>query len=365
MNNLDEQYRAIIADILENGTVSGDRTGTGTKKVFGRMITHDMKEGFPLLTTKKMFWKGILVELLWFLRGDTNIKYLVDNGVNIWVGDCYKRYKTIETLHDVVSLNGKILDATTLEYRILTEKEFIQAIKDDKHLGPIGLTFSQAYAELGTVYGKEWVDWYGINQVQEVLDSLKNNPDNRRMMVTAWNPVNVKKAVLPPCHYAWQVFTRELTFSERLNLIKTEDEQKTKMIVSYCEFPGDTWLEGQVENILTEYDIPVREISIMFQMRSVDMPLGFPFDIASYAFLLSMIAQVVNMVPGKVSCSLGDTHIYVNQIDAIKEQISREPYLLPMLELNKDIKNLFDFRVSDVKINDYRCHDKIYIPLSN
>lgn len=353
MNNLDEQYRAIIADILENGTVSGDRTGTGTKKVFGRMITHDMKEGFPLLTTKKMFWKGILVELLWFLRGDTNIKYLVDNSVNIWVGDCYKRYKNIETHLDEVSPDCKILDEESLEYRIMTEKEFIQAIKDDKQLGFSGLTFSQVYAELGTVYGKEWVDWYGINQVQEVLDSLKNNPDNRRMMVTAWNPVNVKKAVLPPCHYAWQVFTRELSLTERQDIA-----------INYIKNENDIWKFATVEN-LDVLGVPEREISIMFQMRSVDMPLGFPFDIASYAFLLSMIAQVVNMVPGKVSCSLGDTHIYINQIDAIKEQITREPYPLPVLELNKDVKNLFDFKVSDVKINDYQCHEKIYIPLSN
>jgi len=344
-NTLDEKYINVIKDVLENGTVSGDRTGTGTKKVFGRMITHDMAEGFPLLTTKKMFWKGILTELLWFLKGDTNIKYLVDNGVNIWVGDCYKKYVKLCSSNDS-EWNPWMRDNGDNTLSMFTEKEFINKIKTDDE-------FAKKWGELGTVYGKEWIDWYGINQVQEVLNMLKTNPDNRRMMVTAWNPVNVKNAVLPPCHYVWQVFTRELTTDERISyMIKN---------ITLLPDQGDVWDDA----VLDQFNVPKREISLMYNMRSVDMPLGFPFDIASYGFLLSMIAQCVNMVPGKLINSLGDTHIYLNQIEPIQEQLDNEPFELPKLVLNPDIKNLFDFKIDDVKIINYQCHDKIAIPLSN
>lgn len=339
-NNLDRQYTELVSDILKNGKVSGDRTGTGTVKVFGRMIRHDMSEGFPLLTTKKMHWKGILHELLWFLKGDTNIKYLVDNGITIWVGDCYKRYRE------------------TLGSEAITQQGFINMIKSD-------VEFAKEWGELGMVYGKEWIDWYGINQVQDVIDTLKTNPDSRRMLVTAWNPVNVKNALLPPCHYAWQVVTEMMTREERLACeIKMSDEQ-SKLVVSYCESPADEWLGNTVDSILNELNVPVRKISLMYNMRSVDTGLGMPYDIASYGFLLSMIAQCVNMVPNELISVFADTHIYLNQIDGLKEQVKREPFKLPRLKLNREIKNVFDFKFQDVDIVDYQSQDKVFLPLSN
>jgi thymidylate synthase len=356
MNNLDKNYIALLNDIMKNGTFSGDRTGTGTKKVFGRVIRHDMTEGFPLLTTKKMFYKGIIHELLWFLKGDTNIKYLVDNGVYIWIGDCYKKYKGICDTMEEPDTDILVEDTEKSCLRTMTEKEFIEAIKLDYPLGNTGITFAQRFGELNKVYGSEWIDWYGINQVQELVDTLKNNPDSRRMMVTAWNPVNVRNAVLPPCHYTWQVFTRELN-----------DQNRFDIAMSMNIEGGIPKLENSVDfnNWCDAHNVPKRGISLMYQMRSVDTGLGMPFDIASYGFLLSMIAQCVNMHPEELISSFGDTHIYMNQLEDIKAQLDREPFKLPKLELNKDVKNIFDFKFEDIKIVDYVSHDAIKLQLSN
>lgn len=340
-NNLDKQYIELISYVLEKGYTSSDRTGTGTKKVFGKLIEHNMSDGFPLLTSKKMFVKGILHELLWFLKGDTNIKYLVDNDVYIWVGDCYKKYKEYASNLNEPDYDVHIEDINQNCVRILTEKEFIDRIKSDT-------VFASKWGELNKVYGSEWVNWDdSINQVQEVIDTLHTNPDSRRMMVTAWNPTNVRNALLPPCHFIWQVFTRELTLDERKALV-----------------PDNT------PNLYTHLDcdsinLPKREISLLFNMRSVDMPLGWPFDIASYGFLLSMLAQVVNMVPGELKCMLADTHIYLNQIDGCNELINRNTHVLPKIKLNKDVKNIFDFKYDDIKIENYISEDKLYFPLSN
>ena len=356
MNNLDKNYIALLNDIIENGTFSGDRTGTGTKKVFGRAIRHDMTEGFPLLTTKKMFYKGIIHELLWFLKGDTNIKYLVDNGVYIWIGDCYKKYKAHCESMEEPDTDILVEDIEKSCLRAMTEKEFIQAIKDDYKLGHQGVTFAQKFGELNKVYGSEWIDWYGINQVQEVIDTLKTNPDSRRLMVTAWNPVNVRNAVLPPCHYAWQIFTRELNDQKRFDLAMNMNiEGGIPKLDNTVDF--NNWCDAQ--------GVPRRGISLMYQMRSVDTGLGMPFDIASYGFLLSMIAQCVNMYPEELISSFGDTHIYMNQLEDIKAQLDREPFKLPKLELNKDVKNIFDFKFEDIKIVDYVSHDAIKLQLSN
>lgn len=357
MNKLDTDYIALINDILENGTESGDRTGTGTKKVFGRVIRHNMQDGFPLLTTKKMFYNGIIHELLWFLRGETNIKYLVDNNVNIWVGDCYKKYCAYCSTLEEPDNDILIEDFETSSMRIMTQKEFIHAIKADYKLSHSDITFSQKFAELNKVYGSEWIDWYGINQVQELIDTLKTNPDSRRMMVTAWNPVNVKNAVLPPCHYMWQVFTREFNEQERFNLAM-------KMKVDGGIIPN-VGPEFDLMNWCDTHNVPKRGISLMYQMRSVDTGLGMPFDIASYGFLLSMIAQCVNMHPEELISSFGDTHIYMNQLEDIQQQLNREPYKLPTLELNKNITNIFDFKFDDIMVKNYVSHDVIKLQLSN
>lgn len=348
MNTLDSQYINLIKDILENGYLSGDRTGTGTKKVFGRMITHDMSEGVALLTCKKMFIRGGIYELLWFLKGDTNIKYLVDNNVNIWVGDCYKKYINDNNVPIQFLFNkaGKEPCVSDDFYRHYTREEFIDQIKTNDE-------FAKIYGELNKVYGSEWVNWNDeINQIQELIDTLKTNPDSRRLMVTAWNPSNVRNATLPPCHFAFQCFTRELSLEERIKLCKIDPETVCK---------NDT----EIKLYLAKENIPTREISLMFQMRSTDYGLGLPADLLVYSILLSMIAQVVNMIPGELKCVTGDSHIYADHIEPIKELLTRKTYPLAKLKLNPDITNIFDFKFEDIKVVNYQSSEKLYLPLSN
>ncbi len=354
MNNLDKQYLEICKNILQNGKDSGDRTGTGTKKVFGRMLRHDMREGFPILTTRKMFYKNAIHELLQFLKGDTNIQYLVQNGVNIWVGDCYKKYTTIcsanssefdEQMHD----NG---DGTC---RMYLQKEFIEKIKTDND-------FAKKQGELGTVYGKEQTDWYGINQLQECIDLLKNNPDSRRILVTAQNPVNVKTATLPPCHIGYQFFTEELTVEERVLYMIGKYNNELKQYKNNNGFIERSTIDLKLE----EFNIPTRKISLSYNMRSVDWILGQPSDHIVYGLLLEMVAQSVNMIPNELIITSGDTHIYQNHIiPELYEMLEKVPYKLPRLKLNADIKNIFEFKFEDIEIENYISHDKIYFQLSN
>jgi thymidylate synthase len=350
MNNIDKKYQLLLQDILNNGVQKGDRTGTGTISVFGRQIRHKMSEGFPLLTTKKMAWKTMVTELIWFLRGDTNIKYLVDNDCHIWNGDAYKAYREART-------NDR--DAYTIE-------EFIEQIKTNDE-------FAKRYGELGPVYGKQWRKWKegeyttplgldgpsiwseGIDQIQNLINDLKTNPDSRRLMVSAWNVGELDQMVLPPCHYGFQVYTRELSWAERVNLVgyvKTEDIH-------------EDWLEKN--------NVPKRAISLMWNQRSVDTFLGLPFNIASYGLLLTIIGKIVNMVPDELIGNLGDVHLYSNHIEQAKEQISRTPYELPTFTLPKTdaFWNVFDVSLfghldpTDFVIQNYQAHPAIKAPLSN
>ena len=221
MNKIDEEYKKLVIDIIENGSDKIDRTNTGTRSVFSREIRHNMKSGFPLLTTKKMYWKGIVTELLWFLRGDTNIKWLVDNNCNIWNGDAYKNYfnktkdLTLETLHvpfQQTHLFGTIGGSVSKgKFRPYTIEEFVNKIKTDDE-------FANKWGDLGPVYGKQWRNWEGVDQIENLINDLKSNPDSRRLMVNAWNVANIDQMVLPPCHYGFQVYTRELSFDERFEL---------------------------------------------------------------------------------------------------------------------------------------------------
>jgi thymidylate synthase len=346
MNNIDKQYQNLLQDIIDNGVTKQDRTGTGTISVFGRQIRHKMSEGFPLLTTKKMAWKTMVTELLWFLRGDTNIKYLVDNGCNIWNGDAWANYqrKILEKFKDNSMIAG---------YATTSIEKFIEKIK-------IGGEFAKEYGELGPIYGNQWRKWeyhegYGdtvrIDQIQNLINELKTNPDSRRLMVNAWNVGELDQMVLPPCHYGFQVYTRELTWAERVNLVgyvKTEDIH-------------EDWLE--------KYNVPKRAISLMWNQRSVDTFLGLPFNIASYGLLLEIIAKEVNMVPDELIGNLGDVHLYSNHIEQAKEQIDREPFKLP--KLGTDYRegeydgSLKDFSTGDFYIIDYQSHPTIKAPLSN
>lgn len=317
MNNLDKQYQALLQDILENGVQKGDRTGTGTISVFGRQIRHKMSEGFPLLTTKKMPFKTIATELLWFLRGDTNIKYLVDNNCHIWDGDCYANYLK---KYEQDKTPGIVYYTDPLQYRPYTQEEFINRIKTDDE-------FAKKWGELGPIYGKQWRSWgkfiydvYDrenkssfkveevqiIDQIANLINDLKTNPDSRRLMVNAWNVGELDQMVLPPCHYGFQVYTRELSWEERKEIF-----------------------QKHVDGILTEewadkIGLPTRAISLMWNQRSVDTFLGLPFNIASYGLLLEIIAKVVNMVPDELIGNLGDVHLYSNHVEQAKEQIGRE-----------------------------------------
>ena len=344
MNQLDVDYQQLLADILTNGTEKEDRTGTGTISVFGRQIRHKMKDGFPLLTTKKMAIKSMMTELKWFLKGNTNIRYLVDNGCNIWNGDAYKRY------HTYAMDNSYGVDVFSME-------EFIDEIKTNDE-------FALKWGELGPIYGAQWKDWYAgghqeyiedtlvkmeynsIDQIAELIKDLKNNPDSRRLMVNAWNVGEIDQMVLPPCHYGFQVYTRELSLEERGNILKNQQP---------------TW-DHEDEEMLDMLSIPKRAISLMWNQRSVDTPLGLPFNIASYATLLMLLAEEVNMVPDELVGNLGDTHIYKNQVEGVNIQLGRQSFDLPQLKLsNVDLmKGEFDYEVVD-----YNHHPVIKFPLSN
>ena len=296
MNNIDTQYQALLNDILANGVKKEDRTGTGTISVFGRQIRHKMSEGFPLLTTKKMPFKSIVTELLWFLNGDTNIKYLIDNGCNIWNGDAYKNY---EKWYD-----NEVVNLPFDTPKRFTQEEFIKAISIDDE-------FAKRWGELGPIYGAQWRNWNGrgTDQISNLINDLKNNPDSRRLMVNAWNVGELDQMVLPPCHYGFQVYTRELSLDKRLDLMRKRTKDGT---VDY---------DNRHHGFLDYHNIPTRAISLMWNQRSVDTFLGLPFNIASYALLLEIIAREVNMVPDELIGNLGDVHLYSNHIEQAREQI--------------------------------------------
>jgi thymidylate synthase len=437
MNNLDKQYTELLQDILENGTKRQDRTGTGTLSVFGRQIRHRMSEGFPLVTTKKMAFKTMVTELIWFLKGDTNIKYLTDNGVRIWNGDAYKNWcRQFEV--DSNNFNGEelakghndqcwgypLLENTSKEYKrgqinaylegkaekpffYLTQEEFINKIKTDDD-------FAKKWGELGPVYGAQWREWkqfipYNVteencqvavkvtDQIANLINDLKTNPDSRRLMVSAWNVGELDQMVLPPCHYGFQVYTRELSFAERVRYYETTF--------------GRLHFIPPSPDALDARNIPTRAISLMYNLRSQDVGLGWSFNVSSYALLLMMIAKQVNMVPDELIMNMGDCHIYLNHIDGLKEQIgrdltdeeryniwfdnnyetgmeryfdpnnlpnfdddyyvptpkrTREPYPLPTLKLSdKVVNDISEYTIDDIILENYKCHPAIKLPLSN
>ena len=360
MNNIDTRYQALLQDILDNGVEKKDRTGTGTISVFGRQIRHKMSEGFPLLTTKKMAWNVMVAELLWFLRGDTNIKFLLDYDCHIWDGDAYKNYAA-KTSMDV---GGQ-----------LTKEEFIREVKTNNE-------FAKKWGDLGPIYGKQWRNWnefsepgwdsFKIDQIQNLINELKTNPDSRRLMVSAWNVGQLDEMVLPPCHYGFQVYTRELSIEERLVLASK----------TYKVFEPFDFHRGDHEEIDELYPVPKRAISLMWNQRSVDTFLGLPFNIASYGLLLEIIVKEVNMIPDELIGNLGDVHLYKNHIEQAKEQIWRTAYELPTIEiternwyLHHKVKEywgektfsekLLSYRPDCFELIGYESHPKIKAPLSN
>jgi thymidylate synthase len=418
MNNLDKQYTNLLQDILDNGVEKKDRTGTGTLSVFGRQIRHKMSDGFPLLTTKKVHWKSVVTELLWFLRGDTNIRYLVDNDCHIWDGDAYKNYKQ-KIEH---GLNSMFLRNEGPNKIVpLSQGEFINKIKTDDE-------FAKKWGELGPVYGKQWRSWdkwenafgkgykQSIDQITNSINLLKTDPDSRRNRVNAWNVGELDQMVLPPCHTDFQFYTRELSLDERAKLHTNPemfyDINGTFSIqdsIEDSDLPTEDriWLHSKFD----EGGIPKRAISLMWNQRSVDTFLGLPFNIASYGLLLEIIAKEVNMVPDELIGNLGDVHLYSNHIEQAKEQIgrelsleertelakgkvvpllgskndsyneagipkrTREPYPLPTLKhLRSDEKYRLlpefpslwgEFKITDFELENYQSHPTIKAKLSN
>ena len=362
MNTLDKKYQQLLSDIIAFGVEKKDRTGTGTISEFGNQIRHKMSEGFPLLTTKKMAWKQIVSELLWFLTGQTNIQYLLKHNNHIWDGDVYKNYtKEVNELidgymsGDVIGTQPHIdeMFSNPDDLTPLTKEEFINKIKTDNE-------FAKKWGDLGPIYGKQWRQWKGengkIDQIDNLIRTLKDNPDSRRLMVSAWNVGELDQMVLPPCHYGFQVWTRELSYSERYKIWFNRNYET-----------GMEYYEGNTPNFDDDYyePTPARAISLMWNQRSVDTFLGLPFNIASYGLLLHIIANEVNMVPDELIGNLGDTHLYSNHIEQAKEQIGRTSFDLPKLKTNAKIDGICCNTPDDFILEGYQSHPAIKAPLSN
>lgn len=297
-----KQYHDLLRRITSEGIVKGDRTGTGTRSVFGHQMRFDLANGFPLLTTKKVFLKGIIHELLWFLAGDTNIKYLVDNGVHIWDNDAYRYYKELCAANNIEPI---------------AMEEFLAASSASAPSPIKGYT----YGDLNHVYGYQWRSWpkpdgSSIDQIRQVIDTIKTNPNSRRMIVSAWNVAEVEDMALPPCHVLFQFYVAE------------------------------------------------GRLSCQLYQRSADTFLGVPFNIASYALLTMMIAQECGLQAGEFVHTLGDTHLYLNHMEQVAEQLSREPRPLPRMLLNPDVKSVFDFRYEDFTLEGYNPYPAIKAPMS-
>ncbi len=295
-----KQYLDLLNRILTQGVVKNDRTGTGTLGVFGHQLRFDLAQGFPLLTTKKVFLKGIIHELLWFLKGDTNIKYLVDNGVHIWDNDAFRYYNELCRSRGV-----EPADRDT----------FLQSA------GRQSPVDGYRFGDLNHVYGYQWRSWPrpdggAIDQISKVIDMIRHNPDSRRMIVSAWNVAEVDAMALPPCHVLFQFYVAD------------------------------------------------GRLSCMLYQRSADTFLGVPFNIASYALLTMMVAQVCGLRPGEFVHTLGDTHLYLNHLEQAREQLSREPRPLPSMHLNPDVSSIFDFRYEDFRLEGYDPWPAIHAPMS-
>lgn len=301
-NHPEYQYLNLLQDILEHGEKVPNRTGVDTIRLLGITHRYNFEDGFPLLTTKRVWFKGVVHELLWFLKGSTNIQYLVDNGVNIWNDDAYRHYKKR------CEENG---------WRLDSKQEFIRRTSSDQ-----GAEYAMSNADLGPVYGKQWRKWDNwsvgfdgdheyIDQIQNLIDGLKNNPSSRRHILNSWNVAEIDQMALPPCH------------------------------------------------VMAQFTISRDKLWCQMYQRSCDSFLGVPYNVASYSLLTHMIAQVVGIEPGGFIWTGHDVHIYENHIDAVKEQLTREPRPFPKLELNPDVKSIDDFKYEDIKVVDYNPHPTI------
>ena len=356
MNKVDKQHKELIQKILNNGVKKMDRTKTGTLSIFGHQMRYNMNEGFPLLTLRKIHTKSLIHEMLWFLGaydekyekfGNCNIRYLIDKSVTYWSDWPYKKY----------------LELT--EYRPelphFTMKEFEAKILLDDD-------FAIEFGSIGKGYGRQWTNFGGdviknkkpdgsfdfivkpgINQIDNIIHLLKKDPDSRRIMLMAWKPDEIDEVLLPPCHYSFQIYTTKMNMDERF-------------------YQFNKWInENNIEigtRKITDFNFPERKISLMMNQRSQDLYLGGPFNTAQYALLLHMIGQVVNMIPDELIINIGDSHLYLNSIDAATKLLERSSYELPKIKLNKDIKNIYDFRYEDIEIIGYESHPNIKVDVA-
>lgn len=342
-----KQYLALMQDILDNGVVKKDRTGVGTLSVFGRQLRFDLKEGFPLVTTKKVHLKSIIHELLWFLNGDTNVKYLQENGVKIWnewaneegnLGPVYGKQwrewrdcKVVEC-HDV----GRTQQLMQRGYK------YIGNMKED---GTTYLVYEKAH-----------------DQISKVIQQLREDPDSRRIIVSAWNVGDLDDMALNPCHNYFQFYTTEMTLLERLDWYEVNEPEKfaNAPLINHEDIDS----EERLHETLDREGIPRRKLSCFFLMRSNDVFLGLPFNIASYAILTHMIAQQLNMVPDELVYSGVDVHLYSNHLEQAKLQLTREPYPLPKLVIKRKPDSIFDYKYEDFELVGYQAHPHIAAPVA-
>ena len=311
MNNFDKVYHQLLERIKSEGTFKDDRTGTGTYSVFGHQMRFDLSEGFPLLTTKKVLFKMIATELIWFIRGDTNIKFLLEYNNNIWNEWAFKNWVESDEYNgpDMTDFGRRALQDETFNevYKAEMDKFKQNILTDD--------TFSEKYGSLGNVYGKQWRDWVGpdgqsTDQLKNVIESIKTNPDSRRHIVTAWNPAEIDTMALPPCHSFFQFYVND------------------------------------------------GRLSLQLYQRSADVFLGVPFNIASYSLLLLMVAKECGLEPGEFVHTMGDAHIYSNHLEAVDQQLSRDSYEPPTLKINSDA-SIFEIEYEDFEVVDYESHPYI------
>ena len=299
-----KQYLDLLKLIKETGTKKEDRTGTGTISIFGHQMRFDLQEGFPLMTTKKVNLDSIIHELLWFIKGDTNIRYLVKNGVNIWNDWPFQSWLNQTSQSDKYTMHSK-------EWKNMMKTFVDNVIKDEE--------FASQYGDLGPVYGKQWRDFEGVDQLNNVIQDIKKSPDSRRLIVSAWNPKDIPvmiKSGLPPCHTLFQFYVSK------------------------------------------------GKLSCQLYQRSADVFLGVPYNIASYALLTLMIAKVTELEPGEFVHSFGDTHIYLNHLEQVNEQLSRDPHSLPNLEIIRNRSSIFEFDISDFELTEYNPHPFISAPIA-
>jgi len=405
MNSVDKQYLSLLKEVRENGIKKSDRTGTGTVSLFGRTLRFDMREGFPLLTTKKIHTKSVIHELLWFLKGSHNIKYLVDNDVNIWNEWPWQAYmkerESRESMLATAVKNADMYEDTPFavahmkqrldEHPPLTIKEFVEKIKASD-LSPMFSStkdsFTDVWGELGPVYGKQWRQWQGqmeykkdnkesrygslwYDQILRLVQDLKTNPDSRRLMVNAWNVAEIDQMLLPPCHYGFQCWTRELSIEERCKIYIDRNPDKTNDGILNYEWIGNNLCSHEDYD---KWNIPKRALSLMWQQRSVDLFLGLPFNIASYGLLLEMLAQSTNMVAEELVFNGGDCHIYSNHFEQVDLQLSRDSFELCKLKLTKPKDtvsslhgtngHIIEYKYEDFEFVNYNSHPAIKAPIA-